>query len=61
MSAGPNAIPLSEENPEWLREDLPGFTCQGCGYSGKGHELLCEEDDTTLWCPQCETAAWIWN
>jgi len=59
MSAGENAIPLIEENKNW-RDQLPGFTCS-CGYSGKGHELLCEEDETTLWCPVCGTAGWIWD
>ena len=60
MSAGKNAIPLIEENPNW-KDDLPSFTCNGCGYTGKGHELLCEEDNETLYCPQCETAAWVWD
>ncbi|KKM17255.1 hypothetical protein LCGC14_1677560 [marine sediment metagenome] len=59
MSAGKNAIPLIEGNKKW-KDKLPGFICN-CGYSGKGHELLCEDDDTTMWCPMCETAGWIWN
>lgn len=60
MSAGKNAIPLIEENPKW-KDSLPFFTCSGCGYQGKGHELLCEEDSDTLYCPQCGTAGWIWD
>jgi len=59
MSAGKNARPLIEENPEW-KDQLPSFTCD-CGYSGLGHELLCEEDETTLYCPLCGLAAWIWD
>ena len=60
MSAGKNAIPLSEENPEWLKTDIPDFKCD-CGYIGKGHELLVEEDNDTMYCPMCTTAAWIWR
>ena len=61
MSAGKNAIPLIKENPEWETIGLPSFTCQGCGYQGKGHELLCEDNETTMWCPQCGTAGWVWD
>lgn len=60
MSAGKDAIPLIEENPAW-KDKLPGFICNGCGTRGKGHDLLCEEDDTTLWCPNCGTSDWIWD
>ena len=60
MSAGKNAIPLEEENIEWRSAGLPSFTCE-CGYSGAGHELLCEEDETTLYCPQCGCAGWVWD
>ena len=60
MSAGNKAIPLIKENPEW-KDKLPSFTCESCGYQGNGHELLCEEDETTLYCPVCRTAAWVWN
>ena len=60
MSAGPEAIPLIDENPIWI-DELPFFTCLNCGYQGIGHELLCEEGDTTLWCPQCRTASWVWD
>ena len=59
MSAGKNAIPLYSENPEWMNE-LPTFICI-CGFRGKGHELLCENDDDTLWCPSCKTAVWAWD
>ena len=63
MSAGDKAIPLKEmvhkadpnaEVCDW------GFTCD-CGYKGEAGELLVEEDDTTMWCPQCGTAGWIWD
>lgn len=61
MSAGKDAIPLSEENPNWENSGLPDFTCETCGYHGKGYELLCEPDDDTLWCPNCGLASWIWD
>jgi hypothetical protein len=61
MSAGPKAKPLAEENKEWLKCDW-SFICEyGCGYSGLAHELLAEEDEDTLYCPQCGTAGWIWD
>lgn len=60
MSAGPNAIPLSKENPEWLKR-TNSFICNNCGYKGIVYELLCEEDDDTLWCPQCRLADWGWD
>lgn len=59
MSAGPKAVPLSKENPDWI-ECTWGFTCQ-CGHKGIAHELLCEIDNSTLYCPQCECAAWTWD
>lgn len=61
MSAPENAIPLSEENPEWTGCDLPSFTCTCCEYEGEGHELLCVEDNDTLWCPICGSVDWIWD
>jgi len=61
MSAGKNAIPLSEENQKWKNVGLPGFTCSSCGYHGAGYELLCEDDNATLYCPQCKTVGWIWD
>lgn len=69
MSAGKDAEPLGAEN--WLDENgkpmtleqaaevLPGVECE-CGWSGILCELLCEEDESTLWCPQCRTAGWIY-
>lgn len=59
MSAGPNAIPLREENPEWGGLDLSDFKCE-CGYTGKAYELLVEPDNDTMYCPVCKTTAWIW-
>ena len=59
MSAGDKAITLAEENPNWKECDWR-FTCD-CGYQGIAPELLVEEDDTTLWCPQCRTTGWIWD
>lgn len=66
MSAGPDAKPLGEKG--WTDdkgkpispEKLPSFTCD-CGYQGMASELLAEEDNDTLYCPQCTTAAWIWD
>ena len=60
MSAPDNAIPLKEENPDWAGQ-LPGFHCPACNYSGMGEELLCTDDDDTLWCPMCRTSGWIWD
>jgi hypothetical protein len=59
MSAGEKAVPLVEENPDW-EDQLPNYVCD-CGSYGKGHDLLCEEEETTLWCPVCGTAGWQWG
>ena len=59
MSAGDKAITLAEENPNGYVFNW-GFTCE-CGYRGVAGELLVEPDDTTMWCPQCRCAGWIWD
>jgi len=58
MSALDTAIPLAEENPNWKEVNLE-FKC-GCGYRGHVSELLCVEDNDTMWCPVCLTAGWVW-
>lgn len=59
MSAPKHAIPLEEDNPSW--KSLGRFTCQSCGYQGKGQELLCVDESETLWCPVCRNAGWVWD
>lgn len=67
MSAPDNAITLEEEtDPKWWAENTlknQWFTCEGCGYNGKAGELLVDPsgDNDTMWCPQCTTAAWVWD
>ncbi len=60
MSAGPNAKPLGVEGWNCPVEELPQFTC-GCGAAGRADELLAEDDNDILYCPQCETAGWEWQ
>ena len=59
MSASSKAITLSEDNPNWIK-CRRGFTCE-CGYKGVAPELLVEEDNATMYCPQCRCAGWIWD
>jgi hypothetical protein len=53
------AVPIVEECPQH-KDQLPDFICEECGYSGKGHELLYEDGNTTLYCPVCCTTSWVW-
>ena len=54
MGASDQAIPLSEENPKWIKNlKYSKVVCPG-GYKGPGHELLCEDDNDTHYCPQCK-------
>lgn len=61
MSAPDHAIPLSKENVDWETANLSDFKCFGCGYKGKGCELLCVDESETLWCPICRTSGWVWK
>lgn len=70
MSAGPDAKPLGEwgwHDPETGKQippsELPWFTCQDptCGYHGRANELLVEDDDTNMYCPQCGLMNWWWD
>lgn len=35
--------------------------CEGCGWEGTVDELLCVDDEETLWCPQCGTSGWVYK
>ncbi len=59
MSASDKAITLAEDNPNWKTCHW-AFTCE-CGCKGEAWELLVEEDNTTMYCPQCRNAGWIWD
>ena len=61
MSAGPKAIPLSEENPNWEKDHPGQVECYGCRWEGQFYELLCEPDEETLWCPQCKASGWAYK
>jgi hypothetical protein len=56
MSAGKDAK-TGKPTPA---EKLPTFTCD-CGHHGRADELLAEDEESTLWCPVCTTAGWIWD
>jgi hypothetical protein len=68
MSASKNSSPLGGE--DWIdghgnpvaKGKLPGANCP-CGWSGKVFELLADDDsdNTTLYCPQCETSGWLFT
>ncbi len=60
MSAPKNAIPLKHDLEDGGK-GLGYFKCQGCDYRGHGSELLCVDETDMLWCPICETAAWVWD
>lgn len=60
MSAGPKAIPLAVENSEWADEPEP-VECYACKWKGMMHELLCEQDKDTLWCPHCRSCMWAFR
>jgi hypothetical protein len=60
MSASKTAIPLSEENPDWLNNHTK-VRCTGCNWRGELHQLLCEPDNETVYCPVCETSGWVWG
>lgn len=51
MSAPSHAVALREENQNWA--ELSATVACACGYRGSMYELLCIEEDETLWCPVC--------
>ncbi len=59
MSAPDYAEPIGEPEDG---PPLPDFECECCGCEGNGSELLGvdPEEDSTLWCPQCGSSAWVW-
>jgi len=58
MSAPEHAKPIGQPD----EGELPDFKCECCGYKGNGSELLGIDPDenSTLWCPVCDTANWEW-
>lgn len=60
MSAPDYAEPIGKPDDG---SALPDFHCECCGYEGNGSELLGvdPEEDSTLWCPQCTSSAWVWE
>ena len=65
MSAPECAITLEEKNENWAKgsSSRAGVTCD-CGWKGKVPDLLCDprpNATTTLWCPQCRTAGWVFD
>lgn len=54
MSASKEAMPVGS-----FQVRVPVF-CQ-CGWEGDVSELLAEDDEDTLYCPQCDTASWMWR
>jgi len=69
MSAPKHAEPLGTEG--WQNKDgtpcdmkdLPNVVCEGCGWKGHVSQLLAVDPDenSTMWCPQCRTAAWVYD
>jgi hypothetical protein len=59
MSAPNNADRIGKDNKDTKGRDCGHFTCQCCGFTGEICELLGvdQDDDPTLWCPQCRTSA----
>lgn len=70
MSAPSNAEPLGLKgwvgkngqvvSEEKARRLSPRCWCT-CGWHGQQYELLAVDEEETLWCPQCRTAAWMFE
>ena len=45
---------------EQARKILPGVHCE-CGWGGVLCELLMDEEETTLYCPECRTTKWAYK
>lgn len=52
--AEPIGEPINESEP-------PPVHCEACGWDGKLADLLGIDPDenTTLWCPKCRSAYWV--
>lgn len=51
--------------PDGISEDGQDLTCVtvscSCGWKGHVGQLLGEDEDDTLWCPQCQGAGWTYD
>jgi rubrerythrin len=60
MPAPDYAEALLKVNSTW-RESKLFFKCSQCKHRGHVSELLCVDDEKTLWCPICKTANMKWE
>lgn len=51
-----DGAPVTSERIERMK-----VRCQGCRWRGHVGELLGEDDESTLWCPQCGGATWVYD
>jgi hypothetical protein len=60
MSAPEHAIPLQDENADWAKGETKRtrVICMSCDWKGYMYELLCVDEETTMWCPICRSAGW---
>lgn len=65
MSAGKDAVPMKDECANYPNAGglLWRVACQDedCQWVGVVGELLVEPDNSTMYCPQCRTANWIYG
>ena len=60
MPAPLHAISLLELNENWKHSELR-YICTSCKHKGHVSELLCVDEERTLWCGNCETANIEWE
>jgi len=60
MPAPDHAITLLELNENWKYSQLR-YYCTGCSHMGPASELLCVDEERTLWCGKCRTANTKWE
>ena len=60
MPAPDHAKTLLSVNNTWQESKLK-YKCTNCGHRGHVSELLCVEEEKTLWCPECLTANTEWE
>jgi len=60
MPAPDYAITLLELNENWKYSQLK-YICTACGHKGHVSELLCVDEERTLWCAECKTANTKWE